>query len=193
MSEISQFTFQQDTWNGSTKGSFQTELEAEDFLCNSAAVNTWFSVYRQVRAKPLFSHPSKSSVTEKYRFDVLLLPSSEIVAAGWKSGAVVIEVKKSGVKLGPCYSQAFDYVNSCAVGLSMLGGVLIIPSYCFVFPSRTDGGPVASLQTQNRFGCAFVDDYGKWEFYSGHTMVCRFDEQTFEVGKQDAGNKTGSR
>jgi hypothetical protein len=98
LSDISQFVLSQDTWNGSTKGNFRTEIEAEDFVCDSIAVNTWFSVYRQVKARPLFSHPAKSSIAEKYRFDVLLLPSSKIISLGWDRGAVVIEVKKSGVK-----------------------------------------------------------------------------------------------
>jgi hypothetical protein len=193
MSDIFEFTAPQEAYNGTTKGDFLTELEAEDYFCGSAAVLRWFVVKRQVQAKPLFSHPVKTQNKERYRFDVLLFPGGDLINLGWTHGAVAIECKKSGVKVGPGFSQALDYVNSCAIGLDDFGGVLTIPSFAFLFPSKTDGGPVASLQTQNRIGCAFEHDNGLWEFYSGHTLVCKFDFYNFFIGCTKAGNKTGSR
>lgn len=180
------------SYHGKTKGTFNTEREAESFVCNSPAVLKWFDVYRQVKANPLFYHPAKSLAKEEYRLDVLLIPKKETIDIGWKSGAIVIECKKSDLKVGPAYSQAFDYVNACTVG--MPGGVLTIPSYGLVFMASHEGGPIASLMTQNRFGCAWwYEGTGLWSFNSGEISICSFDEISFKLGKQNAGNKTGSR
>lgn len=177
-------------FNGTTKGNFKTEREAEDFVFHSSAVNKWFFVYRQTPARPAYQHPAKTELKDNYRIDIFLIPRQEIQDMGWKDGAIAIEVKRSNEKIGPAFSQAFDYTNSLAY---LPGGVLIQPSWAFVFPSKTEGGPVASLQAQNRFGCAYADHLGEWEFYSGHTKVCTFNEMRFDLGKQKVGNKTGSR
>jgi hypothetical protein len=185
----------EDNYIGRIGGSFATEKEAEDFVCLDASVNRWFSVYRQVSARPLYTHPNKEMSKERYRYDVLLFPTQEVIDLGWKSGAIVIEIKKSDTKTGPAYSQAFDYVNSCAVDERIRGGVIVVPSYAFVFMASHNGGPLASLQAQNRFGCAWFDARWKhqWQFYCGHTKICRFNEMEFSIGKQDTGKKTGSR
>lgn len=180
---------------GQIGGHFEKESDAEDFVCTDVSINRWFSVYRQVSARPLYVHPAKESSKDKYRYDILLLPKGDTIDLGWTSGAVVIEIKRSLEKAGPAYSQAFDYVNSCAVDGRLKGGVIIVPSYALVFMATHNGGPLASLQAQNRFGCAYYEMRyrHKWQFYSGHTKICTFNEFDFSIGKQDTGKKTGSR
>lgn len=180
--------------NYQTIGNFNTELEAEDHFCSSPAVRRWFTVKRQFRSRPMLVHPAKSEPKANYRYDVLLIPNGDLIAAGWKSGVVAIECKRSGEKLGPAFSQCLDYVYSCSSSIVEFGGVMVVPSYAFLYPSKTGGGPIESIQTQNRIGCAFDSlNIGGFEFWSGQTLICRFNSEWFEAVEVKAGNKTGSR
>ena len=185
-------------YDGLIEGNFATEADVKNFVMTDPALNRWFLLYPEVRAKPLFTHPCKEWITEsgdmkRYRFDVLLLPGKELFEVyGWKLGAIALELKKSGVKVGPAYSQALDYVNSATVDLER-GGVCVVPSYGLVFNAPFVGGPLASIQTQNRIGAFKKFPSGLWQFRSGQTDICTFNAEFFDIGHQNAGKKSGSR
>ena len=92
-----------------TSGSFKTEKEAEDFFCEFMTLTERFFVYRQVSGVPIHHHHLQ--MVQNIRCDVLLLPK-EKNGSKLKCGALVIEVKKSGEKIGPGISQMHDYLNS---------------------------------------------------------------------------------
>lgn len=185
-------------YDGLIEGNFENEADVKRFVMSDLALKRWFLLYDEVRAKPLFTHPCKTWITESgdlknYRFDVLLLPTADLFErVGWKLGAIAIELKKSGEKVGPAYSQALDYVNSATVNLAR-GGVCVVPSYGLVFNAPFVHGPLASIQTQNRIGACKKFAGGFWQFRSGQTDICTFDEHNFQIGHQNAGKRSGSR
>lgn len=105
-------------YDGLIEGNFATEADVKNFVMMDPALNRWFLLYPEVRAKPLFTHPCKAP---------------------------------------------------------------------FV------GGPLASIQTQNRIGAFKKFPSGLWQFRSGQTDICTFNTEFFQIGHQNAGKKSGSR
>ena len=93
-----------------TFGPWPDERAAEDALVAFLAAAGLFAVYRQVVGRPLWTHCFQQP--QDVRVDVLLVPSARLLEAGWDAGAVIIEVKRPGEKIGPGCSQLIDYMNS---------------------------------------------------------------------------------
>lgn len=173
-----------------TCGPWPDERAAEDALVGFLASSQLFVVYRQVVGRPLWTHCFQ--VPQDVRADLLLIPSSRLLDAGWDGGAIVIEVKRAGEKIGPPCSQLVDYVNS-AWRLPDSGGVLIVPSFGFLFPARKQHGPLASMMAHQHIGTAELNH--DWlHCWCGESRVLSLTAAgNVRLGRLNFGHRVGSR
>ncbi|MBI5725045.1 MAG: hypothetical protein HZA50_13875 [Planctomycetes bacterium] len=178
---------EEDIHEALTCGNWQTEEQAEQFFIEFVNATGLFGVYRQIEGVALWKHHF-----QKYnglRADVLLFPSAKLAAAGWASGCIVVEIKRSGEKIGPGISQLLDYMNAAW----RLPGGSVIPSFGFILPAIKQHGPLASVMSHQHVGTAFPDR-DAIKFQCGELTVLRaYRDGRVQLGGLDFGLKTGSR
>jgi len=177
-----------DDQSGLTYGDWTDERDAENAFCDFCARTGAFEVHRQVAGEPLWKRFTQAH--QSVRADVLLMPSSRLLAAGWDCGAVVIEVKRSGEKIGHGCSQLIDYTNAA---FFLPTGVAVVPAFGFLFPALKQHGRMASLMAHQRIGTAMIR-YAKLELFCGECRALTVDDGgEISVGATDFGRKLGSR
>lgn len=173
MSELGQVTF----------GDFETEKDAELFFDNSLP-EEYFYNEKEVRGRRLFDDkPIKAgSDGQNVRIDRIIYPTQKAVEAGWINGPIAVEIKKSGMALGPIFAQVLEYRSSVFLS-RLLGNARIIPMCFAIFPMYKITHDLHSLMESQlilscspayggglKFGThgktAFVVDRGKFEL--GH-------------------------
>jgi hypothetical protein len=172
----------------STCGCFAFEADAEEYVASMLQRSGLFLVYRQVRGRPLAHHHFQR--TGDLRADVLLVPDKPLIRLGWSGGAIVIEVKRSGEKLGPGLNQLLDYMNAAwLIG----GGVPVVPSFGFLFPAPQQHGPLASIMAHQHIGTAWFED-DELKLYAGESKVMSVrGNGEVDLGSTDFGRKLGAR
>ena len=171
-----------------TCGPWRTEAEAEDYAVAFLERTDLFKLYRQVPGRPLCQRHFQTPKT--VRADILLLPRPRLLAAGWGDGAIVVEVKRSGEKTGPGYSQLLDYLNTA---WPLAGGVCVLPTFGFLFPVRKRFGPLASIMAQQHIGTAWVDQGTLW-LYAGESRVMTiYESGGVRLGHTNIGHGLGAR
>ena len=174
--------------SGLTYGDWADERDAEDAFCAFCKDAGAFEVHRQVAGEPLWKRFTQAH--QSVRADVLLLPLPALVSAGWGCGALVIEVKRSGEKIGHGCSQLIDYTNAV---FFLPTGVAVVPAFGFLFPALKQHGRMASLMAHQRIGTAMIR-YGKLELCCGECRVLTVGQSgEINVGATDFGRKLGSR
>jgi hypothetical protein len=141
----------------------------------------------------------RSSVTEEnqislpdLRIDRILIPSARLLNAGWTEGAIGIELKRSGEKIGPPISQMIDYQR--AVWYLELGGFQIYLKWIFLWPVWGLGGNLASVLAQNCLGTVHTRNSHSLYFQSGAVTVLYIgDDGQPSLGFPKNGARTGSR
>lgn len=169
---------------------YATEAEACVAFDAAVASTGLFHIHREVRGT--LTQPRPGQVDKTVRIDRILIPAQRLIDLGWRHGIVGVEIKRSGVKLGPALAQAMDYTRST---FTLEGGdFLIVPTWVLVWPAENEHGPMASVMAQNRVG---VVESNKWA-----TLRLRVGEMTLlhvsstgevRIGSQSAGRKVGSR
>ena len=121
-------------------------LEAFDVVVENAKA---FQIFREVRGE--YIHPRPKTVDKTGRIDRILLPLEKAIAAGWTYGAIGIEGKKPGEKIGRPLSQCLDY-SRCVFELPT--GLLVMLRWVFLYPHECGGelGPLGSIMAQQRIG-----------------------------------------
>lgn len=175
-----------------TAGEWATEVESVAALDAAIARTGLFHVYREVPGRLVHPRPCQDDKT--VRIDRVLLPNARCRLAGWQFGAVGIEAKASGVKLGRPVSQLLDYGRSVWV-IADLGGLEVWLGLAFLWPLEGQHGPVASVMAQNRVGSAWITRHGTLELRSGQELVLGADwvDESIKVGTSAIGRKVGSR
>jgi hypothetical protein len=180
-----------------TCGEFLTEEDSSKRLESLLIETGLFNVFREVPGEYEYRPHFKES-DKKPRIDFLLTPSMKFIGQGWQCGAIGIESKKSNRKIGPPFSQIWDY--STALFRHPTFKVLIKPDFIFLWPCVKIGGNLASLMSQNRFGSVCENGHGgQWnslDFYCGESKVFRYYFHDGEVDinhKMNFGKRTGSR
>jgi hypothetical protein len=132
-----------------TGGRCPTEQDACIVLDHKLKWCDLFNVYKEVSG--WYLNPRPGCPLQRPRVDRLLTPKQALIAAGWPYGSLAIEVKASGMKLGPMVAQAMDYGRAV---FEITGGNLVLPTWTFLWPApdRTVGGTIMSLLVQNRIG-----------------------------------------
>jgi hypothetical protein len=171
-----------------TCGHWAAEAEAEEYLASYLSRTGLFKVHRQVTGRTVahrhFQEP------KGLHADLLLVPNDRFIDAGWTGGALVIEVKRSGEKTGPGYSQLMDYMGAA---WPLAGGVCVAPDFGFLFPVAKQHGPLASILAHQHIGTASIDR-GQLSLYAGECRVLTVDEVGgFRFGQTRFGRSLGAR
>jgi hypothetical protein len=178
-----------------TCGEYQDEREAVRAFDELVQRTGLFKSYSEVTGHLL--HPRPAAEDKMMRIDRLLLPSKKLLAAGWKHGAIGVESKRSGVKVGPAIAQAMDY--SRTVWVSPDTGLRVMTNYTVVWPLGEIRGVVHSILMQNNIGgvCLKRDSRDdRLLFHLGYRNVILeydFGSQTLFTGSCKAGRRAGSR
>lgn len=156
-----------------TCGEFPEETNAQvwivDFLrrCHNQDGRPFFrKVAEFLPGVPLYRHHRQSSEKEGYRCDVLAIPEppySELF------GAMVFEVKKSDMPIGPGLNQLKDYMAS----VFDCGGIQVMPSFGFLFPCHKQKAATASWMAHQSMGSVCEENH-RIKFYSGEERLLEF-------------------
>lgn len=174
-----------------TSGNWLTEADSASALDRRLASHNLWTVYREVPGVLL--QPRPGQVDKSVRIDRVLIPNERLHAAGWRHGAIGIEVKRSGVKLGPPLAQAMDYTRA-AWTIAEARGISVLLSMVFVWPMPKQYGPLASLLIHNRIGSASFSKWTSLYLQFGDETILHVDQAgEFRLGTIDSGRKVGSR
>ena len=168
---------------------YETEAASAAALDDLLHRTGLFRVHSEVRGTLL--QPRPSQVDRGVRIDRILIPEQRLLDLGWKHGLVGIEIKRSGVKIGPPIAQAMDYTRAV---WSLPYGFRVILDWVFVWPEDKQHGPLASLMAQNRVGTVTSTAWTLLQFNSGEqTLLHVSRDGTIRVGAGASGTRVGSR
>lgn len=120
------------------------------------------------------------------------MPKQRVLEAGWRLGAVGIEAKASGLKIGPVIAQAMDYAR--AVFTLPTSRIRVQLSWVFIWPLDTVYGDVASLMANHCIGELKGNSYLVLQFRSiGISMLEFGNDGVPVVCNLNRGKKVGSR
>jgi hypothetical protein len=157
-----------------TVGHWSTEVgSAEAF--DEAITDKWWTVYREVSGVLL--QPRPAQLDGSVRIDRVLIPRKPLLDLGWTHGAIGVELKRTGEKIGQPIAQAIDYSRS-AFTLTKAGNVRVVLDWVFIWPMAKQSGTVASVLAQNRIGSATPGNSEHAPCVSmmvGHTRIAQVD------------------
>ena len=168
-----------------------TEAQIAAGLDHTLATLGLFHVYPEVTGT--LTQPRPGQPDKNMRIDRLLLPTHKLIDSGWTSGAIGIEVKRSGddKTLGPAVSQAMDYTRTT---FTLPSGVRITPNLVFLYPFEKPGGPIASVMAQNNVGTAKSNAWDPLMLQLPHVNVLHIKaDGTWTTVTPTSGRKAGSR
>ena len=148
-----------------------------------------FRIYREVVGT--LTQPRPGQRDRSMRIDRVLVPVPELVHIGWAHGAIGVEVKRSGVSVGPPLAQAMDYVR----GSWLVGGIWLQLNAVFLWPMNKQSGPLASLMVHSRIGSASHSGSDRFKFALGEEILCANNfHGGFRLGNDaHSGRSVGSR
>jgi len=155
-----------------------------------------FKIHKEV--KGYYLQPRPRTEDKEPRIDRLLLPLKKAVTAGWAYGAIGIEGKADATKAGKPISQAIDYARSVFRLDSGNPGLMVVPTWIFLYPFENPHCDLESIMAQNRIGYVSVR---KWQpenaymtFACSGNAILRIEESGKFICQQvNVGNKRGSR
>jgi hypothetical protein len=188
--------FKQGLYVEQTEGDYQTEEMACIAFDDAVTKTGLFNISKEVWGR--FNNPLPFKDNKDHpRIDRILTPTTKLLDAGWNQGAVGVEIKKSGVKLGRPLSQCMDYLH---IAWEMPRSKIVVNlNYVFLFPLGKFGNSLASLCEQNHLGGCLLQygqdsPYHRLAFFTGEHVVLEYRLNTGElkIGKT-IGKRTGSR
>jgi hypothetical protein len=144
-------------------------------------------MYEEVTGKLTFHRHWKEDKRD-IRIDRILVPRSKLVEKGWKLGAIGVEIKNSGVKIGPPLAQASDYLD--AVWYITDWELAICLSHVFLFPCSELHNNMASVCAQSRLGQFEITPY-IMRIKTGESTLFYYNFSTGEISCNE--NKNGKR
>ncbi len=173
-----------------TLGSWETEEASASALDERIERTGMFRIHREVWGSLI--QPRAGQTVGRMRIDRILMPTPELVGLGWRHGAVGVEVKRSGMNIGPPLAQAMDYLRGSWL---LSGGTLVQVSGVFLWPMHSQGGPLSSVMAHNRIGSAGYTRTMSLHFAYGEEVVFSDGSYSgFQVRRRSvAGTKVGSR
>jgi hypothetical protein len=170
-----------------TAGDWLTELESASALDERLAACQLFVGYEEIAG--VLVAPRPDQVNKTVRIDRVLLPTRRLREAGWGLGAIGIEIKRSGEKIGPPLAQAMDYVRAAW----RVDGLWIQLGAVFVWPIDKQYGPLTSVLTHNRVGTAEYSPYRLLRLRLDQVVLDVTDPFVFRVAEYGSGTKVGAR
>ena len=175
-----------------TVGDWQDESSSAAALDRVLDDAGLWKVYHEVSGVLIQPRPCQSD-QRGLRIDRILVPAEKLLENGWTHGVVGIEIKRSGVKIGPPIAQLMDYSRG-VWELPGTGGIRVSCDWVFLWPAEPQHGPLASVLAQNRIGCARSAPWIRLQLKSGEQNLLRVDaDGTVRIGEGAAGQKVGSR
>jgi hypothetical protein len=170
-----------------TTGNYEAEEDAsKDFI---AHINDeHWHVEQEVTGEVVFPKPDCKS--RAVRVDYALFPRPSLVEHGWSAGPIIVEVKKSGVKVGPVISQAMDYMRCVFNGPR---GQRFQPRFCVIFPLQRLYEHMQSIMSDQRIGHSHVGDDNVLRVYLNGTCAYTETGGVFLRSALKSGRKFGSR
>lgn len=169
---------------------YETESASAAALDSALALVDLFNVYPEVPGTLI--QPRPGQVDKSVRIDRILVPNQRLLDLGWRHGIIGIEVKRSGIKIGPPVAQAMDYTRA---SWTLPGSRFqVILSWVFLWPEDKQHGPLASILAQNRVGTASGNQWTALQLNSGeHNLLRVSTDGTVRIGTGANGTKVGSR
>lgn len=171
-----------------TQSGFQIEEDAQKWFVDKMQETNCFEVYGQCYGYRVF----KSYLQEEqntFKADAILIPTCSKITIG----AIAVEIKKSGEKIGPGLSQLKDYLQ-CVFPVGNNIGVM--PAFGFLFPCPTQHEATASWMQHQRIGNICIDTNRQLiSFHIGEQELLRFDGvgRLVKCVEPRSGRKSGSR
>jgi len=174
-----------------TIGNFKTELDAYKEFDEVIESTDVFRLYKQVEGRVIFHHHWKED-KRNLIIDRVLIPTQKTQDAGWTLGIIGVEIKKSGVKIGPPLAQSEDYLD--AVWFITKAKLAIHLSHVFIFPCGELHNNMASVCAQSHLGQFNLTRY-KIHIKTGESTLFYYNIITDEISCKDNvnGKRIGSR
>lgn len=170
-----------------TTGKYETEEEAtRDFI--SHVNHEHWHVEQEVTGEVVFPKPGCNA--KSVRVDYALFPRPALIANGWSAGPIIVEVKKSNVKVGPVVSQAMDYMRCVFSGPY---SQRFQPLFCVIFPLQRMFEHMQSIMSDQRIGHAHVGDDNVLRIYLNGACAYTETGGVFLRSALKSGRKFGSR
>lgn len=150
-----------------------------------------FRVFREVEG---YLQQPRAGAEEKetMRVDRILIPNQSLVDLGWCYGAIAIEGKAPGKKLGAVVCQCLDY--SRTVWEIGKGKMWMMCPWTFIWHVSEFAGDIASVMTQHRIGGACYNTRDRLVLKHAAGALLRIDESgSVLIGHARCGMKAGSR
>jgi len=173
-----------------TGGNFTNERQGTLRLLELLRPTKAFHIYHEVSGTILQPRPGTTQLG--VRCDLLLTPTKHLLDHGYHSGAICIECKANGKKIGPAICQAMDYARS-AFSLPS-SNIRVVPSYCFVWHMGALYDGMGSITCQHNVG-SLCEHRGSLRFLLPGGQFLGFDEtsQIVKVRTPTSGRRAGSR
>ena len=153
------------------------EADLEDRLAGFLEGTGLFRVFRQVMGRALWA---PCPAAGRVRADVLVLASRRGLAAGWREGPILFEVKRPGRPIGRGLCQVMDYLASA---WRLPNGTEILAAFGFLFPAERVQGPLAIVMAENRVGTCKLEA-GKLTCWAGEQRILTVRENgTMTLGR----------
>lgn len=173
-----------------TTGYFHEESEALAEFDSIVNASGSFRLIPEVEGE--YVCPRYGTEAKGARIDRILMPLKKAVDAGWNGGAIGIEAKRSGAKIGRLVSQAIDY-SRCVFELRSPPGLLVMLKWIFIFPAEMQTCDLASVMAQNRIGtCWLINDRLTFSC-GGMNGISIWSDGRIEAKQLPMGGKRGSR
>ena len=170
-----------------TTGNYETEEDARNDFVSHVNEEHW-RVEEQVTGEVVL--PKLGADKRRVCADVVLFPQKRLIEAGWLVGPVCVELKRSGVKLGPVISQAMDYMRCVFNGRY---GLKFMPQFGVVFPLARVGETAQAIMSHNRIGHSHIGQDGCLRLYLNGVLAYTETGGVFLRAAQKSGRKFGSR
>lgn len=174
-----------------TSGSWIDEVDAVAEFDRRVEATGCFRIYRECEG--VYLQPRCDSELKCPRIDRILTPLPKLLDMGWTHGAIGVECKRSGEKMGPVVAQCLDY--SRAVFCLKPGGYYVHCPWVFVWPFEGTVGDFASIMDQGRVGGVWFNRWSLLRLRTGGciNMLTVLNDGKVELQKIASGRKTGHR
>lgn len=178
------------TDNAKTDGNWKDEESAcRDFDAAVVRSELFGKVHREVWGHYQLSKYRLGFEHKRPRIDRVLIPNENAFRIGWDLGPIGVELKASGVSIGPVMSQVLDYSSAI---WELPHGFWIWLRWIFVFPIEATYGPLASMMVQNCMGIANLNR-GDLRLKTDQSNVLSRGPDGWKFKSPPSGNKVGSR
>jgi hypothetical protein len=184
-----------------TCGDYQDEISSGKYFDECIEKSGLFEIWGKGKTKGITGeiiHPLPGMKNRDHYFiDRILQPSIKLQNEGWTKGLIGVELKKTGIKVGPPLSQMLDYLRCVWYSPE---NIKVMIDYCFLWPLEKCGGVTASIMAQNHIGGCCLryppeNDYHRVQFNIGEQFILLyyFNRDLVKIQNLNIGIKTGSR